>query len=104
MAKHGGERKPRVMLDQERAMHWYNMGLNDREIAEKCGVRRQSVVNWRTKTLLPPNATKRVKRVSMTPLDWDACQARKHGVTYGEWRSPRFEAERDKLMKALIEI
>lgn len=99
MAKHGSQRKPRVMLDQGRAMHWYDMGLNDREIAEKCGVRRQSVVNWRTKTLLPPNATKRVNPI--TPLNWDAVQARKHGVTYGEWRSPAFEAERDRLLKKI---
>lgn len=99
MAKRGSDRKPRVMLDYERAMHWYNMGMIDREIAEKCGVARQAVVNWRTRTCLPPNATKRGRKVSMTLLEWDAVQARKHGVTYGEWRSPAFEAERDRLLK-----
>jgi len=99
MAKQVTVRKPRVMLDCERAMHWYNMGLIDREIAEKCGVGRKAVTDWRTRTCLPPNATIHVKKVSMTLLDWDAAQARKHGVTYGEWKSPAFEAERDRLLK-----
>lgn len=99
MEKQKSPRKPRVMLDPDRAMHWYNMGMNDREIAEKLGAGRNAVANWRTKACLPPNATKRVNKVTMTLLDWDAAQARKHGVTYGEWRSSAFEAERDRLLK-----
>ena len=97
MAKQS-ERKPRMMLDRERAMYWYNMGLNDKQIAEKCDVGKQAVYTWRTQMCLPPNA--RIRRVrKMSSLDWNAIQARKHGVTYGQWMTPAFETERERLLK-----
>ena len=97
--KHGIERKRRVVLDCDRAMHWYNMGMNDREIAEKCDVGKNAVALWRTRNLLPPNVARRKAVIKLTPLEWDAVQAREHGVTYGEWASPAFAEERSRLLK-----
>ncbi len=85
------------MLDCERAMRFYRMGLNDNEIAERCSVRRQAVANWRCRSCLPSNSSKPARKI--TPLEWEAVQARKHGVTYGEWRSPAFKAERKRLLE-----
>ena len=94
-----GSGRPRKFLDCDRAMYWYNMGLNDREISEKCGVGRKTVAAWRAKKMLPTKAQKRAKKDTMSLLKWDSVQARKHGVTYGEWVSPAFKAERERLLK-----
>ena len=99
MAKRGIDRKRYMVLDYDRAMHWYNMGMNDREIAEKCDVGKNAVSLWRTRNLLPPNVARRKVNLKLTLLEWDSVQAREHGVTYGEWASPAFAEERSRLLK-----
>ncbi len=99
MGEYKRNRKPSATLDCERAMRFYRLGMIDREIAQRCGVSSQAVANWRCRSCLPSNAARPTGTAIITPLDWDAAQARKHGVTYGEWRGPAFESERERLLE-----
>jgi len=49
-----GKKMPRKIKDEALRLHLYLMGYNDREIADKLGVTRKTITEWRHKRGLPP--------------------------------------------------
>ena len=78
----------RIMLDHEFAMELYRRGLADAEIAKKSGVRSGAVCKWRNKLGLPPNKAKRRRKLSS--LSSDAAEARRQGLTYGQYKAQSY--------------
>ena len=78
----------RILLDHEFAMELYRCGLTDAEIAKQSGVRSRAVCNWRNKLGLPPNKAKRQGKLS--PLIRDAMEARRLGLTYGQYKAQSY--------------
>ena len=77
----------RIMLDHEFAMELYRRGLTDAEIAKQSGVRSGAVCKWRNKLGLPANKKRRLK---MSPLAHDAMEARRLGLTYGQYKAQSY--------------
>ena len=77
----------RIMLDHEFAMELYSHGLTDSEIAKQIGVRSETVCKWRNKLGLPANKKHRLK---MPPLARDAMEARRLGLTYGQYKAQSY--------------
>ena len=75
----------RIMIDHEFAMELYRRGLTDAEIAKQSGVLSGAVQKWRNKLGLPPNKEKR--REKLSPLARDAMEARRQGLTYGQYKA-----------------
>ena len=75
----------RIMLDHEFAMELYRRGLTDAEIAKQSGVLSGAVQKWRNKLGLPMNKAKRRKNLSS--LARDAMEARRLGLTYGQYKA-----------------
>ena len=78
----------RILLDHEFAMELYRHGLTDTEIAKQSGVRSGAVCKWRNKLGLPPNKAKRLGKLS--PLARDAMEARRLGLTYGQYKAQSY--------------
>ena len=78
----------RIMLDHEFAMELYLHGLADAEIAKQSGVRSGAVCKWRNKLGLPPNKEKR--RGKLSSLARDAMEARRLGLTYGQYKAQSY--------------
>lgn len=74
-------------IDGERAMWLWSQGKTDEQIADGCGVSRDSVANWRRRNgRLPPNRKK--KRHCPPWLEKVAAvnaMAREAGMTYGKY-------------------
>ena len=78
----------RIMIDHEFAMELYRRGLTDAEIAKQSGVLSGAVQKWRNKLGLPPNKAKR--REKLSPLARDAMEARRLGLTYGQYKAQSY--------------
>ena len=78
----------RILLDHEFAMELYRRGLTDAEIAKQSGVLSGAVQKWRNKLGLPPNKAKR--RGKLSPLTRDAMEARRLGLTYGQYKAQSY--------------
>ena len=80
----------RKLLDKELALQLYNEGRCDREIAADCGVAERTVGDWRRKMKLPSHPDPRKKEEASSPhrstLSQDALEARKRGMTYGQYK------------------
>ena len=88
----------RILLDHEFAMELYRRGLTDAEIAKQSGVYVKTVGKWRNRMGLPANKKRRLK---MSPLARDAMEARRLGLTYGQYKAqsyvpPRIPGEREE--------
>ena len=79
----------RIMLDHEFAMELYSRGLTDAEIAKQSGVYVKTVSKWRNRMGLPANKKRRLK---MSPLARDAVEARRLGLTYGQYKAQSYES------------
>ena len=55
--------------DPEQMRHLYDEGLNDREIAEKMGCTNTTVLTFRQKNNLPPNAQRRGNKQTSEKVD-----------------------------------
>ena len=77
----------RIMLDHEFAMELYLHGLADAEIAKQSGVYVKTVGKWRNRMGLPANKKRRLK---MSPLARDAMEARRLGLTYGQYKAQSY--------------
>ena len=77
----------RIMLDHEFAMELYRRGLTDAEIAKQSGVYVKTVGKWRNRMGLPANKKRRLK---MSPLARDAMEARRLGLTYGQYKAQSY--------------
>ena len=77
----------RIMLDHEFAMELYRRGLTDAEIAKQSGVYAKTVSKWRRGMGLPANIMCRKK---MHPLVHDAMEARRLGLTYGQYKAQSY--------------
>ena len=77
----------RIMLDHEFAMELYSRGLTDVEIAKQSGVYVKTVSKWRNRMGLPANKKRRLK---MSPLARDAAEARRLGLTYGQYKAQSY--------------
>ena len=77
----------RIMLDHEFAMELYRRGLTDAEIAKQSGVYVKTVGKWRNRMGLPANKKRRLK---MSPLARDAAEARRLGLTYGQYKAQSY--------------
>ena len=78
----------RILLDHEFAMELYRRGLTDAEIAKQSGVLSGAVCRWRNKLGLPPNKAKRRRKLSS--LSSDAAEARRLGLTYGQYKAQSY--------------
>ena len=78
----------RIMLDHEFAMELYRHGLTDAEIAKQSGVYAKTVGKWRNRMGLPPNKAKRRRKLSS--LSSDAAEARRLGLTYGQYKAQSY--------------
>ena len=77
----------RILLDHEFAMELYRRGLPDAEIAKQSGVYVKTVSKWRNRMGLPANKKRRLK---MSPLARDAAEARRLGLTYGQYKAQSY--------------
>lgn len=77
----------RIMLDHEFAMELYRRGLTDAEIAKQSGVYVKTVGKWRRGMGLPANKKRRIK---MSPLARDAAEARRLGMSYGQYKAQSY--------------
>ena len=77
----------RILLDHEFAMELYRSGLTDAEIAKQSGVYVKTVGKWRNRMGLPVNKKRRLK---MSPLARDAMEARRLGLTYGQYKAQSY--------------
>ena len=77
----------RIMLDREFAMELYRRGLTDAEIAKQSGVYVKTVGKRRNRMGLPANKKRRLK---MSPLARDAAEARRLGLTYGQYKAQSY--------------
>lgn len=84
------KRKKKKFLNQEYAMMRYNEGATDIEIAEETGVSKCTVALLRKRHLLPANSKKEQKPKTerkLSPLVRDAVEARRQGLTYGQYKA-----------------
>ena len=85
----------RKFLDQELAFELYDKGYCDQDIADRCGVGRECISRWRRRNGLPGHHVyirdKKEKHKS-TIVELSA-EARKHGMTYGQYQVARKEGK-----------
>ena len=89
----------RKRIDNEKAMELYNRGLCDPDVAEKLGVSRDAVREWRKRNGLeghkaPPKPKKEKQKTYSCNLVKMAVEARKHGMSYGQYMAMRYEKSR----------
>lgn len=58
-----------LMCEEQRRYDLYRAGLNDVEIASRCGVRREVVMSWRAQRGLPPNSGPGGKKHNLPRVD-----------------------------------
>lgn len=76
------------VIDDRKALTWYNAGLTDQQIADNFGVHKETVRNWRRRMGLASHAAEvHKKEKKLTPLERDAIAAREAGMTYGQYKS-----------------
>ena len=96
--------KKRKVIDDRTAWEHYNAGETDAQIAEACGVHKNTVNNWRRRQGLlshsPQNkarAEREKKARELPPLARDARAAREAGLTYGQYKAQQYiEQTREK--------
>lgn len=71
-----------------RAWKLYDQGLNDVDIAEACGVSKDTIRGWRHRNNLPTNMPVYKKR-PLTKLEHDELEARKRGMSYGTYMNSK---------------
>ena len=76
---------PYKRIEVSFAVDLYEEGYTDAEMAKKLGVTPSGVVDWRRRMGLPPN--KKRDRRKLTPLERDAAEAKKRGMTYGQYKA-----------------
>ena len=84
------EQKKKRFLNQEYAMMRYKEGATDQEIAQETGVCKYTVSAFRKRHLLPANSKKEQKPKTerkLSPLIRDAVEARRQGLTYGQYKA-----------------
>lgn len=84
------EQKKKRFLDQEYAMMRYKEGATDQEIAQEDDVCKDTVSAFRKRNSLPPNRKKPEKQKpgrKLSPLTRDAVEARRQGLTYGQYKA-----------------
>lgn len=79
-------------LDSKLAGQLYNEGAGDKEIAEACGVKVDTIRGWRKRCGLPANYEPKNPEY-LTQLEKDAIKARKMGLTYGQYKAKQFCGE-----------
>lgn len=86
----------RIRLDPLMARSLYNAGYCDQQIADYCGVSRDSVREWRRRNALPGHGTpykeKEEEKRKSTLVEL-AAEARAHGMTYGQYMVARREGK-----------
>ena len=96
----GNKEKGRHLLDTNLALKLYNMGLTDKEIAHCCGVDMSNVCRWRHVHGLRYNREGEERAMgAMEQLTIDAVEARRLGMTYGQYMAQKAfikAAERNK--------
>jgi len=82
-------------LDKEVAMGLYEKGYCDRQIADKCDVNIETVREWRKRNNLPGHKSlyKEEKKVRKFTLEDAVREAKKHGMSYGEYMVARREGK-----------
>lgn len=84
----------RRYLDTAKAIKLYDKGYCDQQIADVCDVAIDTVREWRRRTGLPGHKTpyKPKKKKNQKPtLVETAVEARKHGMTYGQYQVAKKE-------------
>lgn len=71
----------------------YMDGKSDKEIAEACGMTRETIRNWRQRCGLPANYEPKDES-HLTQLEKDAIAARKAGLSYGQYNAQQFNNRR----------
>ena len=82
--------KQKRFLNQKYAMMRYKEGATDQEIAEETGVCKETVALFRKRNFLPPNRKKVEKQKperKLSPIARDNAEARKHGMSYGQYKA-----------------
>ena len=69
------------------AKQMYGMGLPDREIAHCCGVSVSTVLRWRHANGLRPNPEMARAAGPEEQLTIDSVAAKKHGLSYGQYKA-----------------
>ena len=80
-------------LDRERAKELYDQGWCDQQIADECGVTRETVKAWRRKSGLIAHTTlARIerKRPPCPDLVVVAAEAKAHGMSYGQYVAAKY--------------
>lgn len=88
------------VIDERTAWDCYKAGKTDAEIAQACGVHKNTVANWRRRNTLHANtpqkkqkeeqAARKKKERVLTPLEQDAKAAREAGLTYGQYKAQQY--------------
>ena len=95
------------VIDERIAWDCYKAGKTDAEIAQACGVHKNTVANWRRRNTLHANtpqkkqkeeqAARKKKERVLSPLEQDAKAAREAGLTYGQYKAQQYiDALREK--------
>ena len=84
------DKKIKRFWDKKLAFELYGEGKSDREIAEACGICRETVASWRKRCGLPANECQPIKKKGLTQLEQDAIAARKAGLTYGQYKAQQY--------------
>lgn len=92
--------KKKRVIDEGMAWHHYNAGKADAEIADACGVHKNTVANWRRRNKLHANTPQKLKKEQqaerkkkervLSPLEQDARAAREAGMTYGQYKAQQY--------------
>lgn len=85
-----GERR---YLDTDKARELYDIGYCDQQIADICNVSREAVSTWRRRNGLVGHSVlyKAVEEKRESTLIELAIEARKHGMTYGQYQVAKKE-------------
>ncbi len=82
-------------IDSKRAMALYDQGLTDKAIAIRMGRSQTTISGWRGRHGLPPNKNKAHAKY-IPPLVQDAIDAKKLGLSYGQYKAKQYEAKQAK--------
>lgn len=84
----------RISFNEKKAFEYYKDGLPDQNIADNCGVCRDTVRNWRKRRGLAANVSKETpqkrekeRRAKISPLAADNAAARAAGMNYGQYKA-----------------
>lgn len=98
-------------IDYAKVSELYWEGASDREIADAFKCAPRTISEWRQRQKLPANAghgkpieiKPAKKQRQITPLEQDAIDARKAGMTYGQYKAQQYLElqKRNKQLPAL---